>query len=514
MRGVFEELFADAGSLARRRTSPCGRLDDPGAPRLERGRPARPVRRPRPLGRRHRRRSPARPRRAATSSSARRRARIFETLDRPVHPRRPAQHARAWSPPSACAGWASCGRSSRSRPCGGRWASYFHDPRLRQLFGRYATYCGSSPFLAPATLMLVAHVEQEGVWLVEGGMHRLAEALAGLAGAQRRRRSATAPRPREVAIERGARRRRAPGRRRAARGRRGRRQRRCRGGGRRAARAGRSPARCRAPRPRARSLSAVTWCCWPRPRASRCYRHNVFFSSDYRSRVRRHPARTAGCRGRPPSMSAPRTAATRRPRGRMGPSACSASSTRRRPATPSLCRPAEIEQCADADLRPPGALRPEPDAATPEQSGGDDADGLRAPVPGDGRSALRPGLARLEGLVRPAGGADAGSRASTWRGAARIRGRACRWRRSRAGWRRRACSRTSLRPAGPAGTAMLWWYVDALSDDGRHGLTLIALHRQRVLALLRLGRPARPGDPSTTARSTSPSTALPATAGP
>jgi 1-hydroxycarotenoid 3,4-desaturase len=59
---------------------------------------------------------------------------------------------------------------------------HFRDPRLRQLFGRYATYCGSSPFLAPATLMLVAHVEREGVWLIEGGMHRLAEALATLAG--------------------------------------------------------------------------------------------------------------------------------------------------------------------------------------------------------------------------------------------------------------------------------------------------------------------------------------------
>ena len=58
---------------------------------------------------------------------------------------------------------------------------HFHDPRLRQLFGRYATYCGSSPFLAPATLMLVAHVEQDGVWLVEGGMHQIAAALARLA---------------------------------------------------------------------------------------------------------------------------------------------------------------------------------------------------------------------------------------------------------------------------------------------------------------------------------------------
>ena len=57
----------------------------------------------------------------------------------------------------------------------------FRDKRLRQLFGRYATYCGSSPFLAPATLMLVAHVEQQGVWLVEGGMHRVAAALATIA---------------------------------------------------------------------------------------------------------------------------------------------------------------------------------------------------------------------------------------------------------------------------------------------------------------------------------------------
>jgi 1-hydroxycarotenoid 3,4-desaturase len=58
---------------------------------------------------------------------------------------------------------------------------YFRDKRLLQLFGRYATYCGSSPFLAPATLMLVAHVEQSGVWLVDGGMHRLAAGLAALA---------------------------------------------------------------------------------------------------------------------------------------------------------------------------------------------------------------------------------------------------------------------------------------------------------------------------------------------
>ena len=61
---------------------------------------------------------------------------------------------------------------------------HFQDPRLRQLFGRYATYCGSSPYLASATLMLIAHVEQQGVWLVEGGMHAVAKALARVATTQ------------------------------------------------------------------------------------------------------------------------------------------------------------------------------------------------------------------------------------------------------------------------------------------------------------------------------------------
>jgi 1-hydroxycarotenoid 3,4-desaturase len=66
------------------------------------------------------------------------------------------------------------------RSMAGALARSFAHPRLRQLFGRYATYCGSSPYAAPATLMLVAHVELAGVWLVEGGMHRLARAVERL----------------------------------------------------------------------------------------------------------------------------------------------------------------------------------------------------------------------------------------------------------------------------------------------------------------------------------------------
>jgi len=72
----------------------------------------------------------------------------------------------------------------RIQPFATLWSALaedFRDPRLRQLFARYATYCGSSPFEAPATLMLVAHVEQAGVWTVDGGLSALARAVADLA---------------------------------------------------------------------------------------------------------------------------------------------------------------------------------------------------------------------------------------------------------------------------------------------------------------------------------------------
>ncbi len=60
----------------------------------------------------------------------------------------------------------------------------FDDPRLTQLFGRYATYVGGSPYGVPALLSLIWHAEAAGVWVVEGGMHRLAVTLAALAEAR------------------------------------------------------------------------------------------------------------------------------------------------------------------------------------------------------------------------------------------------------------------------------------------------------------------------------------------
>jgi phytoene desaturase len=61
-------------------------------------------------------------------------------------------------------------------------ASFFRDPRLQQLFDRFATYNGSSPYLAPATLAVIPFVEFHfGGWYVKGGMACLASALGDAA---------------------------------------------------------------------------------------------------------------------------------------------------------------------------------------------------------------------------------------------------------------------------------------------------------------------------------------------
>ncbi|MBX9747990.1 MAG: phytoene desaturase [Roseococcus sp.] len=180
------------------------------------------------------------------------------------------------------AGIGGMGRLLATSPFTTLWnalGEHFNDPRLRQLFGRYATYVGSSPFLAPATLMLIAHVEQEGVWLVEGGMHRVArafEALATAKGARFRYQADVT----EILVRNG----RAAGVRLAdgevfeagsiisngdvaalAAGRFG------------AAAAGAVAA---VPRAR-RSLSAVTWAMHARTAGFPLVRHNVFFSDNY-----------------------------------------------------------------------------------------------------------------------------------------------------------------------------------------------------------------------------------------
>lgn len=60
--------------------------------------------------------------------------------------------------------------------------AHVRSPQLRQLLSRFATYVGGSPYEAPATLNVIAHVEMTGgVWYPQGGIYRIAEAMQTLA---------------------------------------------------------------------------------------------------------------------------------------------------------------------------------------------------------------------------------------------------------------------------------------------------------------------------------------------
>ncbi len=63
-----------------------------------------------------------------------------------------------------------------------RNSSRFDDPRVVQLFNRYATYNGSNPYEAPATLNVIGHLEHSmGAYFPINGMRSLATGLESLA---------------------------------------------------------------------------------------------------------------------------------------------------------------------------------------------------------------------------------------------------------------------------------------------------------------------------------------------
>lgn len=59
---------------------------------------------------------------------------------------------------------------------------FVRSPHLRKLLGRFATYVGGSPFEAPATLNVIAHVELTGgIWYPKGGIYTIATGMVRLA---------------------------------------------------------------------------------------------------------------------------------------------------------------------------------------------------------------------------------------------------------------------------------------------------------------------------------------------
>ncbi|MBN2199744.1 MAG: phytoene desaturase [Candidatus Aminicenantes bacterium] len=55
--------------------------------------------------------------------------------------------------------------------------SFFRDKRIVQFLDRYATYNGSDPYRAPATLNVIPHVEQLGVYVPRGGIRAIPRAM-------------------------------------------------------------------------------------------------------------------------------------------------------------------------------------------------------------------------------------------------------------------------------------------------------------------------------------------------
>ncbi|MEY5048573.1 MAG: phytoene desaturase [Bacteroidota bacterium] len=60
--------------------------------------------------------------------------------------------------------------------------SFFKNPKTVQLFDRYATYNGSNPYLTPATLNIIPHLEYGiGAFYPKGGMHEISQQITALA---------------------------------------------------------------------------------------------------------------------------------------------------------------------------------------------------------------------------------------------------------------------------------------------------------------------------------------------
>ena len=322
-----------------------------------------------------------------------------------LHPRAAAEPRRPRRATRASAACRICCASRRSRRCGTRSASISAIRGCASCSAATPPIAARRPFSRPATLMLVAHVEQEGVWLVEGGMHRLARALADLAqargatfryGREARRiviecgrtlRASCSPTASGIAadavvvnadVARAARRTaRAPTPRRAA-------------------------GRCPAAQPLALGGDLAMRA---RTQGFPLLRHNVFFSRDYARRVRRD------LRAPPPAGAADRLCLRpgSRRRGRADASAETPVLPRqraRRRRHRHLVAGGDRANARTADFRTLlGAAACRSNAQSDDVR--DDAGGLRAAVPGDGRSALRPGVARLDGVVHAAGRAHA-----------------------------------------------------------------------------------------------------------
>ena len=145
------------------------------------------------------------------------------------------------------------------------------------------------------------------------------------------------------------------------------------------------------------------------------------------------------------------------------------------------------------DIRNAGAVWPD-DRNHAGTDAGDDTDGFPRNVSGNGGRVVRPQFPRLDGVVSKAGSTDEAARPLSGRGQ-------CASGPGRSDGGTVGPDGGSEPDLGPrfdravARNGYAWWYADALSDDGRHGITIIAFIGSVFSPYYALARRFGPADP-------------------
>jgi phytoene desaturase len=95
---------------------------------------------------------------------------------------KPIHKLSTWTGKKALQAYSRLHKLNFSRSMDAQSARLFQTEKMRQLFNRYATYNGSDPYQAPATLHIIPHLEfNQGAYFPSQGMHSISQSIYHLA---------------------------------------------------------------------------------------------------------------------------------------------------------------------------------------------------------------------------------------------------------------------------------------------------------------------------------------------
>jgi phytoene desaturase len=91
---------------------------------------------------------------------------------------KPIHKLSTWTGPGALQAYSRLHKLNFTRSMDAQSGRLFKTAKMRQLFNRYATYNGSDPYQAPATLHIIPHLEfNRGAFFPKEGMHSISQSL-------------------------------------------------------------------------------------------------------------------------------------------------------------------------------------------------------------------------------------------------------------------------------------------------------------------------------------------------